>query len=690
MAQASTATAAELAQRWAADPRWKDIERTYTAEDVVRLSGSVREEHTPARRGAERLWRQLHEQDYIHALGALTGGQAVQQVKAGLQAIYLSGWQVAADANQAGHTYPDQSLYPANSVPQVVRRINNALLRADQIATAEGGSDTTDWLAPIVADAEAGFGGPLNAFELTKAMIAAGAAGIHYEDQLASEKKCGHLGGKVLVPTGQHIRTLNAARLAADIADLPTVIVTRTDALAANLLTSDIDERDARFVTGERTAEGFYRVENGMAPVIARGLAYAPYADLIWVETGTPDLAQAREFAEAIHAEHPDQMLAYNCSPSFNWKAALDDDQIATFQRELAAMGYRFQFITLAGFHSLNHGMFDLARGYAQHGMYFYLPKLENRYEARLWNDIFVLAQDLLGIPRGTVRATILIETITAAFEMEEILYELREHSAGLNAGRWDYLFSLIKTFGHRTDFLLPDRAKVTMTAPFMRAYTELLVRTCHKRGAHAIDGMAAPVPSKDAAAHEAALAKVRLDKEREAEDGFDGSWVAHPGLAPVCRTAFDDVLGDRPHQMERTRDEAEVTAADLLTVRRISGPPTREGVRTNIAVALRYFDAWLRGSGAVAVNGLMEDAATAEIARVQIWQWLRHRVIDRETVLRVLDDEAAALGAEFPWAQVEEVSSLFERTAMARELPPFFTPDACSRHLVRRAEAHS
>ncbi|WP_328390033.1 hypothetical protein OHS81_34965 [Streptomyces sp. NBC_00400] len=451
MAQASTATAAELAQRWAADPRWKDIERTYTAEDVVRLSGSVREEHTPARRGAERLWRQLHEQDYIHALGALTGGQAVQQVK-----------------------------------------------------------------------------------------------------------------------------------------------------------------------------------------------------------------------------------------------AALDDDQIATFQRELAAMGYRFQFITLAGFHSLNHGMFDLARGYAQHGMYFYLPKLENRYEARLWNDIFVLAQGLLGIPRGTVRATVLIETITAAFEMEEILYELREHSAGLNAGRWDYLFSLIKTFGHRTDFLLPDRAKVTMTAPFMLAYTELLVRTCHKRGAHAIGGMAAPVPSKDAAAHEAALAKVRLDKEREAEDGFDGSWVAHPGLAPVCRTAFDDVLGDRPHQMERTRDEAEVTAADLLTVRRISGPPTREGVRTNIAVALRYFDAWLRGSGAVAVNGLMEDAATAEIARVQIWQWLRHRVIDRETVLRVLDDEAAALGAEFPWAQVEEVSSLFERTAMARELPPFFTPDAYSRHLVRRAEARS
>ncbi|MEN2423782.1 isocitrate lyase [Streptomyces rimosus] len=383
MAEASTQAAAELARRWASDPRWRGVERTFGAQDVVRLSGSVREEHTLARRGAERLWRQLHEQDYIHALGALTGGQAVQQVKAGLQAVYLSGWQVAADANQAGHTYPDQSLYPANSVPQVVRRINNALLRADQIATAEGDGECLDWLVPIVADAEAGFGGPLNAFELTKAMIAAGAAGIHYEDQLASEKKCGHLGGKVLVPTSQHIRTLNAARLAADIADVPTVLVARTDALAATLLTSDVDETDARFSTGERTAEGFYRVENGMAPVIARGLAYAPYADLLWMETGTPDLAQAREFAEAIHAEYPDQLLAYNCSPSFNWKAALDDDQIAKFQRELGAMGYRFQFITLAGFHSLNHGMFDLARGYAEHGMTAYVDLQEREFAAQ-------------------------------------------------------------------------------------------------------------------------------------------------------------------------------------------------------------------------------------------------------------------------------------------------------------------
>ncbi|MGW7042474.1 malate synthase A [Streptomyces avermitilis] len=326
----------------------------------------------------------------------------------------------------------------------------------------------------------------------------------------------------------------------------------------------------------------------------------------------------------------------------------------------------------------------------AGHGPYFYLPKLENRYEARLWNDVFVLAQELLGIPPGTIRATVLIETITAAVEMEEILYELREHSAGLNAGRWDHLFSLIKTFGHRTDFLLPDRATVTMTAPFMRAYTELLVRTCHRRGAHAVGGMSAQVPGKDPAASEAALAKVRLDKEREAEDGFDGSWVAHPGLVPVCREVFDGVLGERPHQIERTRDDVEVTAADLLSVRRISGPPSPEGVRTNIAVSLRYFDAWLRGQGAVALYGLMEDAATAEIARVQIWQWLRHRVVDRETVVRLLDDELAALGAEYPWAALDEVRALFERTALAAELPLFFTPDAYTRHLVRHAEARS
>jgi isocitrate lyase len=369
-----------LRQEWATDPRWAGVERSYTAEDVVRLRGSVQEEHTLARLGAERLWAMLHEDGHVATLGALTGNQAVQQVKAGLRAIYLSGWQVAADANLAGQTYPDQSLYPVNSVPQVVRRINNALLRADQISWAEShvseGQDewpTPYWLAPIVADAEAGFGGVLNAFELMKAMIAAGAAGVHWEDQLASEKKCGHLGGKVLIPTAQHIRTLNAARLAADVCGTPTLVVARTDAQSATLITSDIDERDRRFVTGERTAEGFYRVRGGMEACIARGLAYAPYSDLLWMETSTPDLTVAREFAEAIRDVYPDQMLAYNCSPSFNWRAHLDEGTIEKFQRELGEMGYKFQFITLAGFHALNHSMFSLACGYAEEGMSAYV-----------------------------------------------------------------------------------------------------------------------------------------------------------------------------------------------------------------------------------------------------------------------------------------------------------------------------
>src|SRR6185437_13403061 len=319
---------------------------------------------------------------YTNALGALTGNQAVQQVKAGLRAIYLSGWQVAADANNSGHTYPDQSLYPANSVPTVVRRINNALLRADQIEFSEGIQTVEDWLVPIVADAEAGFGGPLNAYELMKSMIASGASGVHWEDQLASEKKCGHLGGKVLIPTAQHVRTLNAARLAADVAGVPSVIIARTDAEAATLITSDVDERDAPFLTGERTAEGFFKVRGGLAPCVARGLAYAPYSDLLWMETGTPDLALAREFAEAIKAQYPDQLLAYNCSPSFNWRAHLDADTIAKFQRELGAMGYKFQFITLAGFHSLNQAMFDLASGYAEEGMPAYVRLQDAEFAA--------------------------------------------------------------------------------------------------------------------------------------------------------------------------------------------------------------------------------------------------------------------------------------------------------------------
>ncbi|MFI9572784.1 isocitrate lyase [Microbispora rosea] len=382
MSDRLTAAAQRLQQDWETNPRWTNVERTYTAEDVVRLRGSVQEEHTLARLGAERLWDLLHHEDYVHALGALTGNQAVQQVKAGLKAIYLSGWQVAADANLSGHTYPDQSLYPANSVPAVVRRINNALLRADQISWAEGDQEAPHWLAPIVADAEAGFGGVLNAFELMKAMIAAGTAGVHWEDQLASEKKCGHLGGKVLIPTGQHIKTLSAARLAADVAGVPSLIIARTDAQAATLLTSDVDPRDRAFCTGDRTAEGFYRVRNGVGACIARGLAYAPYADLLWMETSTPDLDVARSFAEAIKQEYPDQMLAYNCSPSFNWKKHLDDATIAKFQRELGHMGYKFQFITLAGFHSLNYSMFDLASGYAQDGMTAYVGLQEAEFAA--------------------------------------------------------------------------------------------------------------------------------------------------------------------------------------------------------------------------------------------------------------------------------------------------------------------
>jgi len=361
--------------------RWDGIERTYSEEDVRRLRGSVHVEHTLARLGAERLWQLLKEQDYVAALGAMTGGQAVEMVKAGLKAIYLSGWQVAADANSAAEVYPDQSLYPVNSAPALVRRLNNALRRADQIEWSEESSNGRYWLAPILADAEAGFGGVLNAFELMKAFVEAGAAGVHFEDQLASEKKCGHLGGKVLVPTQQFIRTLTAARLAADVCDVPTLILARTDSLSATLLTSDVDERDRQFVTGERTPEGYFVVESGLDSAIARGLAYAPYADLIWFETSTPDLGEAREFADAIHDSFPGKLLAYNCSPSFNWKGHLDDEAIAGFQERLGEMGYKFQFITLAGFHALNESMFELARGYAEEGMTAYVRLQEREFE---------------------------------------------------------------------------------------------------------------------------------------------------------------------------------------------------------------------------------------------------------------------------------------------------------------------
>ncbi|MFD5868345.1 isocitrate lyase [Corynebacterium sp. NPDC060344] len=373
-------TAQEIQKDWDENPRWKGIQREYTAEQVEELQGTVVEEHTLARRGAELLWEGVNVDDdsYINSLGALTGNMAVQQARAGLKAVYLSGWQVAGDANLSGHTYPDQSLYPANSVPAVVRRINNALLRADEIARVEGDTSVDNWLLPIVADGEAGFGGALNVYELQKAMIQAGAAGTHWEDQLASEKKCGHLGGKVLIPTQQHIRTLTSARLAADVANTPTVIIARTDAEAATLITSDVDERDQKFIEGDRTAEGYYRVKNGIEPCIERAKSYAPYSDLIWMETGTPDLEVAKQFAEAVKAEHPDQLLAYNCSPSFNWSAHLEADEIAKFQNELGKMGFKFQFITLAGFHALNYGMFDLAHGYAREQMTAFVD-LQNR-----------------------------------------------------------------------------------------------------------------------------------------------------------------------------------------------------------------------------------------------------------------------------------------------------------------------
>ena len=374
-------SAADIQKEWDSNPRWKNVKRDYTAEEVAKLSGSVNIEYSLAKQGAEKLWSEINNSDFVNALGALTGNQAMQQAKAGLRAVYLSGWQVAGDANTGMQMYPDQSLYPVDSVPAVVKRINNSLRRADQLNIAEG-NEPIDYMLPIVADAEAGFGGVLNAHELMKAMIEAGAAGVHFEDQLASAKKCGHMGGKVLVPTQEAVQKLAAARLAADIYNTPTVLLARTDAEAANLLTSDIDERDREFTTGERTPEGFYRVDNGIDQAISRGLAYAPYADLVWCETGVPDLDFARKFAEALKKEHPEQLLAYNCSPSFNWKKNLDDGQIAKFQKELGSMGYKFQFITLAGFHALNYSMFELSKGYNAEQMTAYVKLQEAEFAA--------------------------------------------------------------------------------------------------------------------------------------------------------------------------------------------------------------------------------------------------------------------------------------------------------------------
>ncbi len=417
---------------WAENPRWEGVRRNYTAEDVVKLRGSVQIEYSLARMGAERLWKLMKETDYVNALGALSGGQAVQQVQAGLQAIYCSGWQVAADANVAGQMYPDQSLYPANSVPELVKKINNSLQRTDQIYHAEG-KNGIHWFAPIIADAEAGFGGNLNAYELMKAMIEAGAAGVHYEDQLSSAKKCGHLGGKVLVPTTEAVQKLVAARLAADVCGVPTVLVARTDANAANLLTSDVDENDREFVTGERTVEGFYYVRNGLGQAISRGLAYAPYADLIWCETSEPNLEEARQFAAAIHAQYPSKMLAYNCSPSFNWKKKLDDETIAKFQNELGSMGYKFQFITLAGFHSLNFAMFELARNYQTEQMTAYAKLQEREFASEIDGYRATKHQSFVGtgyfdavtqVISGGISSTTALAGSTEEEQFDEIIVE--------------------------------------------------------------------------------------------------------------------------------------------------------------------------------------------------------------------------------------------------------------------------
>lgn len=408
----------EMKATWDADPRWKGIVRTYSPEDVLKLRGSVLIEQTLARMGAERLWELMQKEDYIYALGALTGNQAVQQVRAGLPAIYLSGWQVAADANLSGHMYPDQSLYPSNSVPAVVQKINRALQRADQIEFSEG-KVQRNWMVPIIADAEAGFGGPLNAYELMKSMIEAGAAGVHFEDQLASEKKCGHLGGKVLVPSSQFIRTLTAARLAADVMNVPTFLVARTDAQGAQLLTSDVDERDREFMTGERTPEGFYKIRSGLEAAIARGLAYAPYADLVWCETSTPNIDEARHFAEGIRKKFPGKFLAYNCSPSFNWKKNLSEDQIANFQKELGAMGYKFQFVTLAGFHSLNYSMYELALDYKNRGMTAYSALQEREFASEKFGYTATKHQREVGTGYFDLVSTVIggSETSTLAYE---------------------------------------------------------------------------------------------------------------------------------------------------------------------------------------------------------------------------------------------------------------------------------
>ncbi|KAE9548627.1 hypothetical protein FO519_008162 [Halicephalobus sp. NKZ332] len=942
--------------------RYTGKKRTYEVEDVLKLRGSVDIEYTLATRGANKLWQLINTEPFVAALGSQTGNQAVQMAKAGLKAIYLSGWQVAADANSTGDMYPDQSLYPCNSGPELAKRINKALRRADQIECVESEDYQAqrDWYLPIVADAEAGFGGSLNCYELMKAYIEAGAAGVHFEDQLGSEKKCGHMGGKVLIPIEENIRHLNAARLAADVCGVPTIIVARTDAESARLLTNDVDERDHPFIdrSAGRTPEGFYRLKDSTAleACIERAKAYAPYSDLIWMETSYPSLSAAREFAEGVRRDFPDQMFAYNCSPSFNWQKHLQRSDMEQFQKELGKMGFKYQFITLAGFHANNFSIFDLAKNYKERGMaayselqekefaaekqgytavkhqrevgtgyfdyvataisggkasttalkgsteeaqfhvttappdedeivkitlpeergdekiltpdalrflrnlhttfeprrqkllasrkvlqaridagdyfpdfrpetleirnntswtgakipqdmadrrveitgptdrkmvinalnsgakvfmadfedsnsptwrnqlegqislydaargdisylhpttkkeytlkpnpavlnvrprgwhlpekhvhvngqpmsgslfdfglflfhnartlldkgsgpYFYLPKLQNAEEAKLWADVFKYSESALGLPHGSIKCTVLIEHVLAAFEMEEIIYNLKDYIIGLNCGRWDYIFSYIKTFRNHRKFLLPDRFQIGMTTPFMRAYSLLTIKTCHARNIFAMGGMAAQIPIKhDERANEKAIALVRADKEREATDGHDGTWVAHPGLVPLAEQTFNSLIAG-PNQISKRLPSFEVSNKDLTAIP--DGTRTEEGFRRNISVTLGYLDSWLRGVGCVPLYNLMEDAATAEISRAQLWQWLHHeakledgRPVDLNLMRMTIaaETERRLIRAGSVVNRIPEAAELLEKFIQEKELSDFLTLDA-------------
>ncbi|KAI6220935.1 Malate synthase [Aphelenchoides fujianensis] len=871
--------------------RYKGIKRNYEVEDVLKLRGSIDIEHTLAIRGANKLWQLIHTEPFVPALGALTGNQAVQMVRAGLKAIYLSGWQVAADANSVGDMYPDQSLYPANSGPELAKRINKALRRADQIECVESEDYQAqrDWYVPIVADAEAGFGGSLNCYELMKASslffpfgasgayIEAGAAGVHFEDQLGSEKKCGHMGGKVLIPTSENIRHLNAARLAADVCGAPTII----DAESSRLLTSDVDEQDHPFIDWDagRTAEGFFKLKEDTAlqACIQRAKAYAPYSDMIWMETSHPTISDARAFAEGVREEFPDQLFAYNCSPSFNWRKHLRPQDMEKFQRELGAMGFAFQFITLAGFHANNFAVYDLARNYRERGMaayselqekefeaerevgtgyfdyvgsaaagglsstaalkgsteesqfhvqtappdedeivtitaatdagdekiltpdalrflkelhnkfepqrrkllnqrrvlqasidsgewypdfdpktadlrndlswkgasipkdmndrrveitgptdrkmvinalnsgarvfmadfedsnspswrnqlegqvnlydagsgpYFYLPKLENAQEAALWAEVFRFSEEKLGLPHGTIKCTILNEHLLATFQTDEIIHALRDHIIGVNFGRWDYLFSYIKVFRAHRKHLLPDRDALTMTSNFMRSAALHLIKTCHQRGIFAMGGMAAQIPIKhDQAANDRAMAAVRADKEREATDGNDGSWVAHPGL--VYRSPRRSTTPSSRAPTKSTSccpPSARTTACSPRCPRDRARNSDSAGTSPSRSAT---WTPWLRGVGCVPLYNLMDDAATVEISRSLLWQWLKHeakledgRTVDPNLVKQTIaaETERRLIRAGSVVNRVPEAAELLEQMVLAEELPEFCT----------------